>query len=126
MKSVAGTSSRNEKGWGYRTRGWTKRGDGKVPQDFTNEMIHEGLTQSLARGLALGVKRKAISAGNQAQSTQDIEQKLNYMSKQISAVAALALLATSVSGDGLLSKAGVISGLFSEYTPQTERDTQLL
>ena len=51
--------------------------------------------------------------GKSAQQEKDVEAKLNIISRQISAVAALALLATSVSGEGLLSKAGVVSGLFS-------------
>ena len=67
----------------------------------------------MARGLALAVKRKAMVLGKSAQQEQDIEKKLSLMSRQISAVAALALLATSVSGEGLLSKAGIVSGLFS-------------
>ena len=75
--------------------------------------ITEGLTDSMARGIALAVKRKAMVLGKSAQNEKDVEAKLNIISRQISAVAALALLATSVSGEGLLSKAGVVSGLFS-------------
>ena len=85
-------------------------------KDLTNtngNSITEGLTDSMARGLALAVKRKAMVLGKSAQQEQDIEKKLSLMSRQISAVAALALLATSVSGEGLLSKAGIVSGLFS-------------
>jgi len=126
MRSVAGTSSKNKSGWGYRTKGWTTRGDGKVPASFANESLDEGLTQSLARGLALGVKRKAIAYGNNVEGTQDVAKKIDYLSKQVSAVAALALLATAVSGDGLLSKAGVVSGLFSEYQPEYKGNTKIL
>ena len=59
------------------------------------------------------MKRKAIAYGNNVEGTQDVAKKIDYLSKQVSAVAALALLATSVSGEGLLSKAGIVSGLFS-------------
>ena len=75
--------------------------------------IKEGLSDSMARGIALVVKRKAMTLGKQAQQEKDIEKKLVLISRQISATAALALLAISVGGDGLLSKAGVVSGLFS-------------
>jgi len=88
----------------------------KEIKELTNtngNSITEGLTDSMARGLALAVKRKAIVFGKSAQQEQDIEKKLSLMSRQISAVAALALLATSVGGEGLLSKAGIVSGLFS-------------
>ena len=81
--------------------------------EMNKENITEGLTDSMARGLALAVKRKAMVLGKSAQQEKDIEAKLSLMSRQISAVAALALLATSVSGEGLLSKAGIVSGLFS-------------
>ena len=86
----------------------------KEIKDLTKgDIIKEGLTQSMIRGIALAVKRKAINYGKQAQSTQDVETKLDLISKQVSATAALALLAVSVSGEGVLSKAGIISGLFS-------------
>ena len=81
--------------------------------NITENNIKEGLTDTMARGLALAVKRKAIVLGKNAQSEQDLEKKLDLISKQISAVAALSLLAVSVSGEGILSKAGVVSGLFS-------------
>ena len=42
MKIVAGTSSSNPAGWGWKTSGWKQRGDGKVPQDFRNEELTEG------------------------------------------------------------------------------------
>ena len=86
----------------------------KEIKDLTKgDIIKEGLTQSMIRGIALAVKRKAINYGKQAQSTQDVETKLDLISKQVSATATLALLAVSVSGEGVLSKAGIISGLFS-------------
>lgn len=91
--------------------------DRKEIKDLTNisgNNIHEGsLTQTMIKGVALAVKRKAIVLGKQAQTEQDLEKKLDLVSQQVSAVAALTLLSVSVSGDGILSKAGVVSGLFS-------------
>ena len=43
-----------------------------------------------------------------------MENKIDELSKQVSALSALVLLGISVGGDGLLSKAGVVSGLFTE------------
>ena len=47
-------------------------------------------------------------------STQDSEKKLDLLSQQVSALAALTLVGISVGGDGLLSKGGILSGLFTE------------
>ena len=85
-------------------------------KDLTNDNgnhITEGLTDMMARGLALAVKRKAIVFGKNALAEKDLEKKLDFISRQVSATAALCLLAVSVSGEGILSKAGVVSGLFS-------------
>jgi len=51
--------------------------------------------------------------------TQDVGKKLDYLSIQLSSTAALVLLAVAVSGDekSLLSKAAVVSGLFTEEYP---------
>ena len=82
--------------------------------EINGNKIHEGsLSQSMIRGIALAVKRKAITLGKQAQSEKDLEKKLDLISRQVSATASLSLLAVSVSGDGILSKAGIVSGLFS-------------
>ena len=37
MRIVAGTSSSNPKGWGYRTKGWKTKGDGSVPNNYRNQ-----------------------------------------------------------------------------------------
>ena len=42
MKIVAGTSSTNKAGWGWKTSGFKKSPDRKVPQDFRNEELTEG------------------------------------------------------------------------------------
>ena len=37
MRIVAGTSSSNPKGWGFRTSGWKTKGDGNVPNNYRNQ-----------------------------------------------------------------------------------------
>jgi len=114
MKTVSGLSSKNEKGWGYRTKGWKKSPDGKVPDDFRNEDLEEGLTQSITRGLALRLKSIIINIGRKVRQQPDVENKLDLLSKQLSGLSGLVLLSVSVSGDGLLSKSSILSSLFTE------------
>ena len=77
--------------------------------------IEEGkLSDAGARLIALAVKKKVIRKGREVRSTQDSEKKLDLLSQQVSALAALTLVGISVGGDGLLSKGGILSGLFTE------------
>ena len=77
--------------------------------------IEEGrLSDAAARMLALAIKKKVISKGREVRSTQDPDKKLDLLSQQVSALAALTLVGISVGGDGLLSKGGILSGLFTE------------
>ena len=77
--------------------------------------IEEGkLSDAAARILALAIKKKVINKGREVRSTQDSEKKLDLLSQQVSALAALTLVGISVGGDGLLSKGGILSGLFTE------------
>lgn len=71
------------------------------------------LTQTMTRGLALVLKRRVIVAGQRVRQEQKSEDKLDALSIQMSALAGLTLLSTSVSGDGILSKAAIVSGLMS-------------
>ena len=48
MKIVAGTSSTNPAGWGWKTKGFSGSPSGKVPQDFSNEELSEGKGMSKA------------------------------------------------------------------------------
>ena len=76
--------------------------------------IEEGkLSDAAARILALAIKKKVINKGREVRSTQDSEKKLDLLSQQVSALAALTLVGISVGGDGLLSKGGILSGLFT-------------
>ena len=77
--------------------------------------IEEGrLSDAGARLIALAVKKKVINKGREVRSTQDPDKKLDLLSQQVSALAALTLVGISVGGDGLLSKGGILSGLFTE------------
>ena len=77
--------------------------------------IEEGkLSDAAARMLALAIKKKVINKGREVRSTQDSEKKSDLLSQQVSALAALTLVGISVGGDGLLSKGGILSGLFTE------------
>ena len=77
--------------------------------------IEEGrLSDAGARLIALAVKKKVIRKGREVRSTQDSEKRLDLLSQQVSALAALTLVGISVGGDGLLSKGGILSGLFTE------------
>ena len=50
------------------------------------------------------------------------EKMLNYLSKQISAVGGIALVACSLSGEGLLSKGAIFTSLFSSNEPDENLD----
>ena len=77
--------------------------------------IEEGkLSDAAARLIALTVKKKVINKRREVRSTQDSDKKMDLLSQQISALAALTLVGISVGGDGLLSKGGILSGLFTE------------
>tara|TARA_R100001082_G_C4311062_1_gene136765 strand:- start:13 stop:285 length:273 start_codon:yes stop_codon:yes gene_type:complete len=85
----------------------------------TDAQIQEGITDAMAKTTALVVKRKVIQTGKKVRSTQDIAQKLDYLSIQLSAIASLTLLGVALNGDekSILTKAGVVSGLFTEDFP---------
>jgi len=86
-------------------------------------LIEEGkMSDRIARILSLGIKRKIVTIGNQIRSSSDIEEKIDLMSKQNSALAALILTGISVGGEGLLSKGQILSSLFSEEYGDVLRD----
>jgi hypothetical protein len=86
------------------------------------DMIEEGITDAMAKTTALVVKRKVIQNGKKVRMTNDVAKKLDYLSIQLSSIASLTLLAVAVSGDekSLLSKAAVVSGLFTEEYPDVK------
>jgi hypothetical protein len=92
------------------------------------EKIEEGkLTDAAARIISLAIKKRVIGKGREVRSAGTLEEKVDLLSQQVSALAALTLVGISVGGDGLLSKAGIVSGLFTEDfdlnpSPKIEED----
>ena len=95
------------------------------------EKIEEGkLSDAAARVISLAIKKRVISKGRDVRSAETLEEKMDLLSQQVSALAALTLVGISVGGNGLLSKTGIVSGLFMEEfekelldaPPKTEED----
>ena len=90
--------------------------------------IDEGkLSSTAARIISLAIKKRVIGKGREVRSAGTLEEKVDLLSQQVSALAALTLVGISVGGDGLLSKAGIVSGLFTEDfdlnpSPKIEED----
>ena len=106
--------------------GWMNKNNPKVPQNYAreeDETLQEGMTSSVARMSAILLKKKVVGYGNRVESSTDIGQKLDYLSKQISAVGGIALVACSLSGEGLLSKGAIFTSLFSSNEPDGNLDT---
>ena len=79
------------------------------------EKIEEGkLSDAAARVISLAIKKRVISKGREVRSAETLEEKMDLLSQQVSALAALTLVGISVGGNGLLSKTGIVSGLFME------------
>jgi len=100
--------------------GYMNKNNPKVPQNYAREEdeLNEGMTSSIAKVLAMGLKRKVIGIGNQVDSTTDLEKKINLLSKQINVIAGLVLTTISVSDEkGLLSKGAILTSLFSSHEP---------
>ena len=106
--------------------GWMNKNNPKVPQNYAreeDETLHEGMTSSIAKVLAMGLKRKVIAIGNQVESATDLEKKINLLSKQINVIAGLVLTTISVSDEkGLLSKGAILTSLFSSHEPDADLD----
>jgi hypothetical protein len=104
MKIVAGTSSTNPAGWGYRTLGFKSSPDGKVPQDFSNEELTEGkMTDGIIKAGALMTKRYIINKGQEG----DVSAQLNGLASLI-----LFAIAATDRGESFMSKALATSGFF--------------
>ena len=105
--------------------GWMNKNNPKVPQNYAREEdeLNEGMTSSIAKVLAMGLKRKVIGIGNQVESATDLEEKINLLSKQINVIAGLVLTTISVSDEkGLLSKGAILTSLFSSHEPDENLD----
>ena len=86
--------------------------------ELGSQSVSEGMTSSIAKVLAMGLKRKCIGLSNQVESATDIGEKMNYVSKQMNTVAGMVLTAISVSDEkGLLSKGAILTSLFPSHEP---------
>jgi len=85
--------------------------------ELGSQSVSEGMTSNVAKMTAIGLKKRCISLGNQVESATDIGEKINNLSKQLNAVAGIALVAVSMSDEGLLSK-GMILHPYCHHTNQ--------
>ena len=92
--------------------GWKSSPQGKFPKDFSNEELNEGMTYSVEKMSAIVLKKRVIGYENRVESSTDVSQKLDYLSKQISAVGGIVLVGCSLPGEGLLSKGAIFTYLF--------------
>jgi hypothetical protein len=89
----------------------------------SGEPLDEGMTSNVAKMIAIGLKKRCISLGNQVESVTDVGEKINNLSKQLNAVAGIALVAVSMSDEGLLSKGMILTSLLSSNEPDEDLDT---
>ena len=89
----------------------------------SGEPLDEGMTSNVAKMIAIGLKKRCISLGNQVESVTDVGEKINNLSKQLNAVAGIALVAVSMSDEGLLSKGMILTSLLSSHEPDENLDT---
>ena len=105
--------------------GWMNKNNPKVPQNYAreeDETLQEGMTSNVAKMTAIGLKKRCTSLGNQVESATDIGEKINNLSKQLNAVAGIALVAVSMSDEGLLSKGMILTSLLSSHEPDENLD----
>ena len=108
MKIVAGTSSTNPAGWGWKTKGFSGSPSGKVPQDFRNEELTEGkMTDGIIKAGALMTKRYIINKGQEG----DVSAQINGLASLI-----LFSIAATDRGESFMSKALATSGFFKGAT----------
>jgi hypothetical protein len=92
-------------------------------KEISGEPLDEGMTSNVAKMIAIGLKKRCISLGNQVESATDVGEKINNLSKQLNAVAGIALVAVSMSDEGLLSKGMILTSLLSSHEPNEDLDT---
>jgi len=108
MKIVAGTSSSNPAGWGWKTKGFSGSPSGKVPKDFSNEELTEGkMTDGIIKAGALMTKRYIINKGQEG----DVSAQINGLASLI-----LFSIAATDRGESFMSKALATSGFFKGAT----------
>ena len=92
-------------------------------KEISGEPLDEGMTSNVAKMIAIGLKKRCISLGNQVESATDVGEKINNLSKQLNAVAGIALVGVSMSDEGLLSKGMILTSLLSSNEPDENLDT---
>ena len=92
-------------------------------KEISGEPLDEGMTSNVAKMIAIGLKKRCISLGNQVESATDVGEMVKYLSKQLNAVAGIALVAVSMSDEGLLSKGMILTSLLSSHEPDEDLDT---
>ena len=113
MKIVAGTSSSNPDGWGWKTKWFSGSPSGKVPQDFSNEELTEGrMTDGIIKAGALMTKRYIINKGQEG----DVSAQINGLASLI-----LFSIAATDRGESFMSKALATSGFFKGATKKIGR-----
>ena len=70
---------------------WKSSPQGKFLKDFSNEELNEGMTYSVEKMSAIVLKKRVVGYGNRVESPTDVSEKLDYLSKQISALVGIAL-----------------------------------
>ena len=83
----------------------------------TEQDIPEGrITSSVIKGLAMFIKKKVINYSKRLKSQDDINNKIDLLSSQCSALASLLILnlAMEDKGEGLMSKGIIATGFFTE------------
>ena len=111
MRIVAGVSSANPKGWGFRTKGWKSSPDGKVPSNYRNEEeLNEGtykrrLSDAVIKAGALQAKRWILQQGREG----DVSGQLNGIGSLL-----LLNMALTDRGASFMSKALATSAFFKE------------
>ena len=91
-------------------------------KEISGEPLDEGMTSNVAKMIAIGLKKRCISLGNQVESATDVGEKINNLSKQLNVVAGIALVAVSMSDEGLLSKGMILTSLLSSHEPDENLD----
>ena len=90
--------------------------------ELGSQSVSEGMTSNVAKMTAIGLKKRCISLGNQVESATDIGEMVKYLSKQLNAVAGIALVGVSMSDEGLLSKGVILTSLLSSNEPDENLD----
>ena len=105
--------------------GWMNKNNPKVPQNYAreeDETLQEGMTSSVARMSAIVLKKRVIGLRDRLESEKGVRPVDILLAKMITGVAGIALVACSLSGEGLLSKGAIFTSLFSSNEPDKDLD----